>query len=86
MPSKLRVHRIRRGQQRLSAGQVGNIGVVFVGKHRVMWQAKLLRAFDFRVPIRTLDQAAHQAQLVFAGNRNDVLNQVQCAGLVGLHG
>ena len=86
MPGKLRVNRVRRIQQRLGAGQIRHIGMVFVGKNRVVRQAHLLGALDFRVPVGTLDQAAHQAQLVFAANGDDVLDQVQRPCLVSLHG
>ena len=60
--------------------------MVLVRKHRVVRQTQLLGAFDFSVPIRPLDQAAHQAYFVFSGHHGDVLDQLQGAGLVGLHG
>ena len=85
MTGKLRVNGIGRGQQRLRAGQVRHVGVVLVGEHRVVRQAQLLRALDFRIPVGSLDQAAHQAQPVFAGEGDDVLNQFERAGLIGLH-
>ena len=84
VPSKLRVNGIGRIQQRFGAGQVGHIGVVFVGEDRVMRQAELLGAFDFRVPVRAFNQPTHQAQFVFAGQHNHVLHQVQRSGLVRL--
>ena len=82
---ELRVDHIRCIQQGLGAGQVGHVGVVFVGEHGVMRQAQLLGAFDFRVPVRTFDQAAHQAQLVFAADMGDVFDEFQRPGLVRLH-
>ena len=86
MPGKLRVHGIRCIQQRLGTGQVCNVGVVLMRKHRVVRQAEFLRAFDLRIPIRAFDQATHQAQLVFAAKGDDVLNQIKRPRLVGLHG
>ena len=83
---ELRVDGIRRVEQRAGAGQVGYVGVVLVREHRVVRQAHLLGALDFRVPVRPLDQPAHQAQLVFAGDRGDVPDQLQRAGLIGLQG
>ena len=83
---KLRVDGVGRGQERAGAGQIRHIGVVLVRKHRVVRQTQLLGAFDFSVPIRALDQAAHQAHFVFARHCGDVHYQLQGAGLVGLHG
>ena len=83
---ELRVDGIRRVQQQPGAGQVGHIGVLLVREHRVAGQAQLLGAFDFGVPIGALDQAAHQAQLVFARRGRQVLDQLQRTGLVGLQG
>ena len=68
------------------AGQVGHIGVVLVREHRVVRQAQLLRALDLGVPVRALDQAAHQTHLVAPGQRSHVLDQFERAGLVGLQG
>ena len=59
--------------------------MVLVGEHRVVRQAQLLGAFDLGVPIGAFDQTAHQAYLVFAGQRGDVGDQLQRAGLIGLH-
>ena len=86
VPGKLRVNRVGGGQQRLCAGQVGHIGVVLVREHGVMRQPQFLRAFDLRVPIRAFDQAAHQAQLIFARQADHVVHQFQAARLVSLHG
>ena len=69
---ELRVDGIRRGQQRAGAGEVRHVGVVLVGEHGVGGQAQLLCALDLGVPVRALDQAAHQAQLVFSRNVGDV--------------
>ena len=84
MRRELRVNHIGRGQQGLGAGQVRHVGVVFVGEHRVMRQTQLLGTLDFRVPISALDQAAHQAQLVFTADGGDVGDQRQRARLVSL--
>ena len=86
VPGELRINGVGRGQQGSSARQIRHVGVVLVREHRVMRQAHLLRALDFRVPVRALDQPAHQAQLVFAANADHVLDQIQRSALVGLHG
>ena len=49
-----------------------------------MWQAELLGAFDFGIPIRALDQAAHQAHAVLARHGHHGVYQLQSAALVGL--
>ena len=60
--------------------------MVLVGEHGVVRKAQLLRPLDLGIPVRTFDQAAHQAHAVLARQRRDVFDQLQRAGLVGLHG
>ena len=83
---KLRVDRIGRVQQRFGTGQIRHIGVVFVGENGVMRHAHLLGAFNFAVPVSTFDQAAHQLDFVLFSQCGHMLDQLQSAGLVGLHG
>ena len=83
---ELGVDGIGRGQQDTGAGQVAGIGVVLFGEHGVVRQAQLLGAFDFGIPVRAFDQAAHQPDAVLAGHADDVLHQLQRPRLVGLQG
>ena len=83
---ELRVDRVGRGQQRVGTGQVRHIGVVLVREDGVVRKTHLLRALDLGVPIRAFDQAAHQANFVFAGDVGDVFDQLQRTRLVSLHG
>ncbi len=83
---ELRVDDVGVGDQRTRAGQVRNVGVFLVREHGVAGQAALLRALDLAVPIRALDQAHHEAQLVPACDGGDRLDDLQRARLVGLHG
>ena len=81
---ELGVDHIGRVQQGASAGQVRNIGMVLVREHRVMRQAQLLGAFDFGIPIRAFDQAAHQAHAMLARHGHHGMYQFQGAALVSL--
>ncbi len=72
-------------EQRSCTGQVGDVGVVLVGEHRVVRQPQLLRALDLAVPVGALDQPAHQPQLVFPGDARHFLHHIEGACLVGLH-
>ena len=82
---KLRVNGIRRVQQRPRTRQVGHIGMVLVGEHRVGGQTQFLGALDFCVPIGTLHQAAHQAQVVAPRQRDGVRYEFERTRLIGLH-
>ena len=86
MGGELRVNGVRRIEQRARAGQIRHVGMVLVREHRVGRQAQLLRAFDLGVPIGTLDQAAHEANLVLARQSGNLVDKLQRTGLVGLHG
>ena len=83
---ELGVDRVRGSEQRTGTGQVADVGVVFVGEHRIAGQPQLLSALDFGIPVSTLDQAAHQANLVTAGHGRQVLDQLNRPRLVGLKG
>ena len=72
--------------QPLGAGQVGDVGVVLVGEHRIARQAAFLRALDLTVPVGAFHQAHHEAQLVGVGDARHLVHHRQRAGLVGLHG
>ena len=86
MGGELRVDHVGGIQQGTGAGQVGHVGVRLVGEDRVVRQAQGLRAFDFGVPVRALDQAHHEAQAVLARQGDDEIHHVQRTRLVGLHG
>ena len=66
MGGKLRKNSVGCGQQGAGACKVCYVGMVLVGKYRVVRQAHFLGAFNFGIPIRAFDEPAHQAQLVFA--------------------
>ena len=59
--------------------------MVLVREHRVGGQAHLLGALDLGVPVGPLDQAAHQADMVVTCKCRHMCDQLQGAGLVGLH-
>ncbi len=80
-----RVERIGMGEQPMGARQVGHVGVLLAGEHRVGGQAIDLRALDFRVPVRALDQADLQAATDAAGQVGQVIDRVRGALLVRLH-
>ena len=84
MRGKLRINRIRCIEQGAGAGQVRHIGVLLVGEHRVSGQTHLLCAFDFGVPVGTLDQPTHQTHAVAPRQRDHVLYQFKRTRLVGL--
>ena len=80
-----RVDRIAVREQTLGTGQVGDVGVLLAGEHRVGRQALDLRALDLRIPVRALDQAHLQATTDAAGQIGQVVDRVQRALLVRLH-
>ena len=81
---ELRVDHVVCLQESAGAREVGDVRVVLVREHRVIRQPLLLRPLDLGVPVRALDEPAHEAQPVLAGQRRDVLHEFERAGLVGL--
>ena len=81
---KLRVHRLRRGQQLLGAGQVRHVGVVLAGVDRVVALPIELGAFDLAVPIRAFDQTDHQAVTAAARQIDHKVDHEGAALLVSL--
>ncbi|KAG1319706.1 hypothetical protein G6F63_014603 [Rhizopus arrhizus] len=73
------------GEQPLGAGQVGHVGVLLAGEHRVARVAFDLRALDLGIPVGTLDQAHLQATTGAARHVGQVVDRVRRALLVGLH-
>jgi hypothetical protein len=73
-------------QQGAGAGQVGHIGVVLVGEHRVVGQAQLLGALDFGVPVRALDQRHIRRTPYLRAIAATWSISSSARGLVGLHG
>ncbi len=80
-----RVQHVAVAEQPPGAGQVGHVGVLLAGEHRVAGQAVDLRALDLRVPVGALDQAYLQAVADAAGQVGQVVDRVRGALLVGLH-
>ena len=60
--------------------------MVFVREHRIVRQAQFLSTLDLGIPIGTLDQATHKTHFVLARKPGDVLDQLECACLIRLHG
>ena len=81
---ELRVDHLVVADQPRRAGQVGHVGVALVREHRVARQAAFLRAFDFAIPVRALDQAHDELQAVAARHGGHFVHQLQRAGLIGL--
>ena len=82
---ELRVDDLGVLQQRLGAGQVGQVGVRLVREDGVSGQAELLRALDLAVPVGALDQTHHETQAVRARDARHLVHHRQRARLVGLH-
>ncbi len=80
-----RIDRVGMGEQTLGAGQVGHVGVLLAGEHRVARIAFDLRALDLGVPVGALDQAHLQAATGAACHVGQVVDRVRRALLVGLH-
>ncbi|KAG1435218.1 hypothetical protein G6F56_014047 [Rhizopus delemar] len=72
-----RVDRVGMGEQPLGAGQVGHVGVLLAGEHRVARVAFDLRALDLGIPVGTLDQAHLQATTGAARHGGQVVDRVR---------
>ncbi|MNM42934.1 hypothetical protein D3C81_537840 [compost metagenome] len=80
-----RIDGIGVAEQTLGAGDVGDVGVLLAGEHRVAGQAFDLRALDFGIPVRALDQTHLQLVANAACQIGEVINRVRRALLVRLH-
>ena len=82
---ELRIDHLAMPDERAGTREVGDVGVVLVGEHRVAGQAQLLRTLDLAVPVGALDQAHHEAQAVRSCDARDLVDHLQRPRLVGLH-
>ena len=71
-------------EQRLGAGEIGDVGRDLAREHRIIGQAGDLRGLDLGVPISALDQPDHQLAAVRAGRLGDPVAQGRGALLIGL--
>ena len=81
---ELRIDHVGMADQRACAGQVRDVGVLLVREHRVAGEAEFLCALDLAVPIRALDQAHHELQLVRACDARHFVDYLERTRLVGL--
>ena len=82
---KLRVNVRTFRKQETGTGQVGDVGIAFQGKHRVVRQPLFLGPFDLHVPVGALYQAHGDDAPVFTGQPVETFQQAQRAFLVSLH-
>ena len=68
----------------LRAGEIGYIAENLAREYRIAVEAALLRALYFRIPVRPLDQAQHEAPLVAPGEFFQPVHRGNGAFLVGL--
>ncbi len=67
------------------AGEVRHIGMFLARKHRIGRQPGHLRPFDFRIPVRALDQPQRKDALMFLRQIRQPIDDIKRALLVGLH-
>ena len=81
---KLRVDPRPRGEQTLGAGHIVEVGHRLAGEHRIGVEPALLGALHLRVPVGALDEADHQGAVERLRQRDDPVDDLGCALLVGL--
>ena len=84
--SEGRVDEIAGGEQLLGAGEVRDVGRDLAGPHRIVGQPADLGQLDLGVPVRTLDQPAHQLAAVGPRRLDHPVTQGRGALLIGLDG
>ncbi len=72
-------------EQRVGAGEIGNVGRLFRCEHRIVGLPIDLRALDLAVPVGAFDKADHQAAIGGARKIAEPADDVFTALLVGLH-
>ena len=71
-------------EQRLRAGEIGDVGRDLAREHRIIGQARDLRRLDLGVPVSALDQTDHQLAAMRPGGLGDPFAQRHSALLIGL--
>ena len=84
MGGELRKQAPARSQELLHARHEAEVGHRLAGEHRIVGEPALLRALDLGVPIGALDEAHHQAAVVPARQRIDIVDHSVGALLIGL--
>ena len=82
---ELRIKPVGHCQQLFGVGDVADIGRFLAGEDRERGEAQSLRAFDFGIPIGTLDQAHHDAAIQPGRQRIKPVDHRTGAAAVGLH-
>ncbi|OIQ81085.1 hypothetical protein GALL_371530 [mine drainage metagenome] len=82
---ELREYRVGRRQQAARARQVGHVGVHLARVDGEVLEPVELRALDFRIPVRALDQAHHQPPARALRQVDQEVEHEGRAFLVGLH-
>lgn len=73
------------GEQLFGVGQVGYVGVLFVGEYWVVWIVFDLCVFDFGILVGVFDQVYLQVVIGVVCYVGQVVDCVWCVFLVGLY-
>ena len=82
---ELRVDFVVHTEQTFRVGNIRHIGEGFARVHWKLGQTQHLRSFDFRVPIRTFDQAHHDLAVVLLCQSVQMIEHLGRAWVVALH-
>ena len=83
---ELRIDHVVVADQRGGRREIGHVGVRLLGEYRVAGQPHLLRALDLAIPVGTFDESHHEAQARVSSDSRDLVDDLDRARLVGLHG